>query len=230
MRVAEVRPTLAGAENCPWICPARGVGGLDKVAERSKFSSSSRPEKLSCTIRPFNSSPRSVLTSRLKDCIPGAPAPVENTPIPLSDSSWTGTPSVCVSTPMVLRHSREVTACRARSSSSASSVVGRRSPFLPAETGKPEVRALLSGESGTDTLRMQTYGQFSTELQSMTIFQNGSQYTENFLHQCSLGKQGQKNEKLHLPRQWNSFSLPSFSTYYNTRCLPNSLDKVNLVK
>lgn len=155
IRVAEVRPTLAGAENCPWICPARGVGGLDKVAERSKFSSSSRLEKLSCTIRPFNSSPRSVLTSRLKDCIPGAPAPVENTPIPLSDSSWTGTPSVCVSTPMVLRHSREVTACRARSSSSASSVVGRRSPFLPAETGISEVKH--SSQAAPRTWRMQGY-------------------------------------------------------------------------
>jgi len=50
---------------------------------------------------------------------------------------------------MVLRHSREVTACRARSSSSASSVVGRRSPFLPAETGTPEVKHSSQVASGT---------------------------------------------------------------------------------
>lgn len=58
------------------------------------------------------------------------------------------------------------------------------------------------------------YRQFSTELHYTITFQNGLWHTENFIHQRSLGKQGKKNEKLHLPLQWNSLSPPSSSTCY----------------
>lgn len=130
IRVVEVRSTLVGAENCFWICFVRGVGGLDREVERSRFFFSSRLEKLSWIMRSFSSFSRFAFIFRFKDGMFDVAVSAENIFIFRFDSFCIGTSFDGVSISMVFRYSREVIVCKVRFSFSVFSVVGRRFLFF----------------------------------------------------------------------------------------------------